>query len=203
MVWSFSMNPLGSSYPGAEIVEGSKGPLVLEDETRDGGVALRGSSTAFSGRRVKPETLPKVIRWKSRQRIGDFADVCRHTVSSRLRTLIDEIEPGVHQFEPVRFLAKDGSFLEDRWFWQICNRLDSVNRQATKMILSDGLIWAADFTLPQDQRGPMVFDTKQIGDAKFWHDKHVGAGSFCSDEVRGILDKAKITGLRYRHFDQV
>jgi hypothetical protein len=120
-----------------------------------------------------------------------------------LRALIEEIEPGVHQFEPIKFLAKDGSFLEDRWVWQICNRLDSVNRQATKMILSDGLIWAADFTLPEDQRGPMVFDTQQIGDAKFWHDKHVGAGNFCTDDVRETFDKAKITGLRYRHFDQV
>jgi hypothetical protein len=203
MVWSFSMNPLGSSYPSAEIVEGSKGPLVLEDETPDGGVALRGSSTAFSGRRVKPETLPKVIRWKSRQKIGDFADDCRHTVSSRLRALIEEIEPGVHQFEPIKFLAKDGSFLEDRWFWQICNRIDSVNRQATKMILRNGVIWAADFTLPENEQGSMVFDTLQIGSAKFWHDKHVGAGNFCTDDVREILDKAKITGLRYRHFEQV
>lgn len=203
MVWSFSMNPLGSSHPAAEIVEGWAGPLVLEDETRDGGVALRGSSTSFSGRRAKPETLPTVIRWKSRQRVGDFAGVFRKTVSDRLRTLIEEIEPEVHQFEPIKFLAKDGSFLEDRWVWQICNRLDSVNRQATKMILSDGLIWAADFTLPQDQRGPMVFDTQQIGSAKFWHDKHVGAGNFCTDDVREILDKAKITGLRFRHFDQV
>lgn len=49
----------------------------------------------------------------------------------------------------------------------------------------------------------MVFDTQQIDDAKFWHDKHVGAGSFCTDDVRDTLDKAKITGLRYRHFDQV
>ena len=177
--------------------------MVLEDATSDGGVALRGSSTSFSGRRAKPETLPKVIRWKSRQKIGDFSGVFRKTVSDRLRTLIDEIEPGVHQFEPVRFLAKDGSIMEDRWVWQICNRIDSVSRQATKMILRNGVIWAADFTLPKEQRGPMVFDTKKIGSAKFWHDKHVGAGNFCTDDVRETLDKAKITGLRYRHFEQV
>ena len=203
MVWSFSMNPLGSSHPAAEVVEGWTGPPVLEDETSDGGVALRGSSTAFSGRRAKPETIPKVIRWKSRQRVGDYAGVFIASVSDRLRALIEEIEPGVHQFEPVRFLAKDGSFLEERWFWQICNRIDSVNRQATKMILRNGVIWAADFTLPKDQRGPMVFDTQQIGDAKFWHDKHVGAGSFCTDDVREILDKAKITGFYFRYFDQI
>lgn len=197
------MNPLGSSHPAAEIVEGWTGPLALEDETPDGGVALRGSSTSFSGRRAKPETLPKVIRWKSRQRVGDFAGVFRKTVSERLRALIEEIEPGVHQFEPIKFLAKDGSFLEDRWVWQICNRLDSVNRQATKMILRNGRIWAADFTLPENEQGPMVFDTQQIGSAKFWHDKHVGAGNFCTDDVRETFDKAKITGLRYRHFDQV
>ena len=203
MVWSFSMNPLGSSHPAAEIVEGWAGELVLEDETRDGGVALRGSSTSFSGRRAKPETLPKVIRWKSRQRVGDFAGVFRKTVSDRLRTLIEEIEPGVHQFEPIKFLAKDGSFLEDRWVWQICNRLDSVNRQATKMILRNGKIWAPDFTLPKNEQGPMIFDALQIGSAKFWHDKHVGAGNFCTDDVRQTLDKAKITGLYYCYFDQV
>lgn len=71
------------------------------------------------------------------------------------------------------------------------------------MILRNGRIWAADFTLPQDQRGPTVLGAKQIGDAKIWHDKHVGAGSFCTHDVREILGKAKITALRYHYFDQL
>ena len=203
MVWSFSWDPLGSCFPEAEIIDGHTGLLELVEDTPDGGVALRGGSTAFSGRRAKSETVPKKIKWQSRQKIGDFCGSYVCTISERLRLLIEEIEPEVHQFEPVEFVAKDGLHLENRWFWQICNRIDSVNREKTKMILKDGLIWAADFTLPKEERTPMIFDPNQIGGVKIWHDKHVGAGSFCTNEVREKLDAAKMTGFHFRHFEMV
>jgi hypothetical protein len=60
---------------------------------------------------------------------------CRQTVSARFRALIEENEPGVHQLEPIRFIAKDGAPLADRWFWQVCNRIDSVHRERTNWVL--------------------------------------------------------------------
>lgn len=196
MVWSFTYNPLGSSYPLAENVEGPTGPLQLVDPTPDGGVALSGS-VSFSGRRVKPETVPRVIKWKSRQKIGDFCSSHRKTVSGRLRALIEEIEPGVHQFEPIAFVAKDGSHLEERWFWQICNRIDSVNREETDWILFKGVIWAPDDRIPKDERRGLVFDTGKIGAASFWHDKHDSNSNYCSSSARERLIETGMTGFRF------
>ncbi|QDH33189.1 DUF1629 domain-containing protein [Porphyrobacter sp. YT40] len=204
MVWSFSYDPLGSSYPLAEIVEGPVDALELVDPTPDGGVGLRGS-VMFSGRPVKPETVPRVIQWKSRQKIGDYVGAWVATVSDRLRALIEDIEPGVHQFEPVEFIAKDGSHLEDRWFWQICNRIDSVNREETDWILFRGVLWAPDRTKlkPAAEKIGLVFDTKAIGAACFWHDKHDSNSNYCSDSTHERLIEAGMTGFRFYHKKQV
>ncbi len=135
MVWVMSYRPVPDSYPGAEVIEGNSGELELEDMTDDGGIGLL-MSRSFSGRRAKPESVPKVIRWKSKRKLLDYEGAyVGYSVSDRFRALIEEIEPGVHQFEPIRFVAKDGSLLEDRWFWQICNRINSVHPELSNWLL--------------------------------------------------------------------
>ena len=85
MVWSFQYEPSGSSYPNAEIAEGNQGALELVDPDRDGGTSLVGRSQAFSGRRVKSESVPKAIRFLSRRPLQDFENQQIKTVSDRLR----------------------------------------------------------------------------------------------------------------------
>lgn len=199
MVWWFSYDPLGSSYPNAELVDGVP-KLELVDPTRDGGVGLVGGQT-FSGRRIKSETAPNVIRWKSRQKLSDFCGMIVKTVSDRLRTLIEEIEPGVHQFEPVEFIAKDGSHLEHRWFWQICNRLDSVHREKTDWVLKKGVIWSPPPDFNENPRH-LVFDASKIACVHFWHDKHDSNSNYCSDEAHDRLETGSMTGFRYHYREQ-
>lgn len=199
MVWSFQYEPEASSFPRAEIAEGNRGHLELIDTTRDGGTGLVGGAEAFSGRRVKPESVPKKIRWLSKRPFLDFEDAYIHTVSDRMRAAVEELEPQVHQFEPVEFIDGAGTPLGNRWFWQICNRLDSVHREKTNWVL-EGTLWRPP---PKGLEQPrLVFDLSKIGRAKFWHDKHDSVSSYCVDEVQKYLDANGITGIRYVYREQ-
>lgn len=198
MVWSMSYRPKPDSYLGAEVIEGNSGVLELEDMSDDGGISLK-MSQSFSGRRAKPESVPKVIRWKSKRKLLDYENACRKTVGDRFRTLIEEIEPGVHQFEPIRFVATDGSLLEDRWFWQICNRIDSVHDELTNWILGPRT-WRPP-PKPRTEDPRMVFDAAKIGGAQFWHDMHAN-GTLVSDEARNRIEAAGITGTYFDFREQ-
>ena len=196
MVWSMSYRPKPDSYPLAEVVEGNKGELELVDCTPDGGAALA-TSRSFSGRRAKPESVPKVIRWKTKRKLLDYETACRRTVSDRFRALIEEIESGVHQFEPVRFVSKDGADIGARWFWQVCNRIDSVHRGLTNMVLPK-----FNWRTPVGVEPRIGFDVSAIGHVSFWHDKHILNATFVSDAAKSRIEAAGITGVHFRHYDQ-
>ncbi|MEL7188458.1 MAG: DUF1629 domain-containing protein [Pseudomonadota bacterium] len=136
--------------------------------------------------------MPKIIRWNTKRKLLDYETKFRRTVSDRFRALIEEIEPGVHQFEPIRFINKDGSDLAVRWFWQVCNRLASADPETTNYDTSRG-VWLRP--LLEDAR--LFFDEKKIGDAKFWHDKHLGGGPFVTNDVKEKIEKAKMSGIHF------
>ena len=198
MAWSLSYRPKPDSYPGATIVEGNTGRLELVDDTLDGGTNLRPEYVGFSGRRVKPESVPKVIRWDTRRKLLDYETVFHQTVSDRFRQLIEEIEPGVHQFEPVRFIAKNGEELSNRWFWQVCNRLDTVHAERTENYKRNPTFWQA--TLRGEPK--LVFNSNAIGQAKFWSDKHLGDGPYVSDPARDKMLANAMTGVHFKHYDE-
>ena len=206
MVWSFQYWPKPASYPLAEIKGAKDVDLELIDDTPDGGGGLiRSIGVSFSGRPVKSESVPKTIRWLSSRKLQDFESSWISAVSDRFRELIEDLEPGVHQFEPVQFVSKDGRDLGHRWFWQICNRLDSVNREYTNWFLRDGQgFWTPPSlsSIRQEDR-KLVFDAATIGNAHFWHDMHLLSTNLCSDTAKEILVRNKITGLKFNHRDQV
>ena len=198
MVWSFRYEPRGPR-PDGRIVEGHRGLLEVVDATPDGGVGLIGGWQGTSGRPIKPETVPKVIQFFRKRPLLDYEALFVWTVSDRLRALIEEMEPGAHQFERVEALAKNGSPLETRWFWQICNRLDSVHSEETLWDF-DGHSWRIP---PRwDKKSHLIFDLSKIGKTKFWHDKHVVSASFCSNEAHDRLVAEGMTGFRYSYREQ-
>lgn len=196
MVWLMSYRPVPDSYPLAEVIEGNSGELELEDMTDDGGIGLK-MSRSFSGRRAKPESVPKVILWKSKRKLLDYENACRKSVSDQFRTLIEEIELGVHQFEPIRFVAKDGTLLEERWFWQICNRIDGMHADLTNMVFSKR-VWNPP---PKPEIAKPVYDLRHIGAVHFWHDMHT-KGIFVSDAAKNRMDEAGITGVHFEYREQ-
>ncbi len=48
-------------------------------------------------------------------------------ITSRIRDVIEKLEPGVHQYLPFEFYYKDGEKIPgERWYLNICNRLDTI-----------------------------------------------------------------------------
>ena len=160
LVYSLRYAPAGSSFPNAELVEGPD-KLIVEDQAPDGGAFVFGAP-GLSGRRVRPESVPRVIRRFGRRKLLDFEGQFVGTVNDRFRRLIEDMEPGIHQFEPVRYIGRDDELLEERWFWQVCNRLDTVDRERSTGELRDGLYRSKKGVLRR-----VVFNLEAIGRAKF------------------------------------
>jgi hypothetical protein len=198
MVWSLSYRPRPDSYPGATIVEGNTGPLELVDDTPDGGTNLRPEYSGFSGRRVKSESVPKAIRFGSKRKLLDYETARMKTVSGRFRDLIEGIEPNIHQFEPVKFVSKDGENLGIRWLWQVCNRLDSVHSELTENYSKSATSWSP--TLRGEPK--LVFSLDAIGHIKFWNDKYILGELLVSDDARDQIMDESITGVHFRRYAQ-
>ena len=119
-------------------------------------------------------------------------------VSARMRDLIEELEPGIHQFIPIDFVDRDGRFLEKRWFWQVCRRLDSVHRECTNWVLKHGVVWSG----ARIENPRLVFDKAAVGGSLFWRDKHLTIGIIVADRAKEEMVQAGFTGLRYHHFEE-
>ena len=204
MVWLIQYLPTNDRSPDADVPEGNwkrlgrhGEHLELEDYTSDGGGGLQfGLFELESGRRVKSEGVPRIVRWKSRRQPLDFEWVIFRTVSDRLRAAIEEIEPGVHQFEAIQFISINGDELGSRWFWQICNRLDTMHREKTDKIL-DGSGWRWNKDIPKTERVGTVFDLGRIAGAGFWYDKYMSGGPFCSDEAKDRIVEGGFSGFKF------
>lgn len=204
MVWLIQYLPENDRSPDAEVVEGNwkrlgkhGEHLELEDYTPDGGGGLQfGLFELESGRRVKSEGVPRVVRWKSARQPLDFEWVIFKTVSDRLRALIERIEPRTHQFEQIEFISENGDSLGCRWFWQVCNRLDTMHREKTDKIL-DGLGWRFNKEISRSDRIGTVFDLSRIKDNCFWYDKYMSGGPFCSDYAKSQILESGFSGFKF------
>lgn len=132
-----------SSNPNGKALDGDGSKIRAVDGSRDGGLAVD-FQAMISGRRVLPDYVPTKVQWKSSKRILDFESVTHLSVSARMRELIDIIEPETHQFLPVSFLSIVGATIEERFYWVICNRLDTVHREHTNFHLDHGIIWRGE-----------------------------------------------------------
>lgn len=142
--------------------------------------------------------------------IPDFDQATLLNVSGRAKAFIERIEPGVHQFVPVDYFDKNDKFFEKRYFWVICNRIDSVDRQHTTFILRKGKVWRSATTLfrrgelqeipshiDPSQPGKLVYNLPAIGNAQVWRDMHQdGAFILTSDHFAEELRASGLTGFQ-------
>lgn len=191
-----------------DLLDGNISAIRTIDRTPDGGVSFESLN---AGRHCNTESFPTRMRWKGGkdQPILDFDRAHLINVSERAKALIEEWEPGVHQFVPVDFVDAKGDVLERRYALVICNRLDSVDREHTTFVLRRGKAWRAASDLAArgefDEIPPrvdpskpskIVFNRAQIGRAHLWRDKHIDMGGpFVSDAFAAALRRSDLTGL--------
>lgn len=195
---------------GAEPLDGDVGAIRAIDQEPDGGVSFKGYT---SGRRCHTEHFPSRMRWEgpAGSLIGDFNRQYFINVSGQAKALIEQFEPGVHQFVPVDFVNRQNGLLEHRYWLVICNRLDSVDRDRTTFVLDNGKAWVPADDLVRwgevDKIPPHIdptipstiyFNRMQIRTAHLWRDKHIDMGGpFVSDELNKALKTSHLTGLKF------
>lgn len=160
--------------------------------------------------------LPNRMKWKDTagRQIPDFDQTPTLNVSERAKAVIESVEPGVHEFEPVEYEYSRGGRTETRFWLRIGNKIDTLDREHTNMVLHLGN-WrpAADLVrlgipIPQnvDPNAPpkMVFNLAQVGNAHIWHDKHLSSGSrWISDRMAQAFLDAGLTGIEPGQADAV
>jgi hypothetical protein len=188
-------------FPSMEFVDGDPFQVTLVDTSIEAIVATAGSRQhATLGYRINPEHVPTVLKWKSRHSIPDFEGpqgfLC---VSSKLKAIIEQFEPGVHQFFPLKVVNKAGEHIADHWLWVVCNRIDSVDREHTTFVMDAGG-WRNNY-FQGDKRiwldkPELIFSKAQTEGYHFWRDKHLlSTGIFCSDEAAEMLQAANLIAL--------
>jgi hypothetical protein len=200
--------------PWVEYFDGDYRLVKPVDPTPDGGRMISG---ARDGRRVHAEHVPTRIALRDAhpdRLLLDFElSAIGLKISTAAKDLIERLEPGVHQFFPVEVFAYSydpatwqdvygnydpvpaGTYVDrkiaDQWFFVICNRLDTMNRDLTVGITERG------FYRPEKVgvEGKLILNRSVIGQASVWCERCV-PGIFFSDELIAQIDAAGLTGLR-------
>lgn len=199
-------------YAKTKLLNGDPQKIEVSDTTPDAGFDVNTASSypANQGRWIRPECVPTRIEW---QENGPVPDVqTQHgmiVVPERFREIVEQFEPGVHQFLPVTYVDRDHSHMADRFYFVAGNRVDSVDREHTKMVLSKGHLWRPVKDLIRLNRfneipegfdveasPKIVFNNAQIGNRHVWSDKFLPLnGPKVSDPLAEALLAQEFTGI--------
>lgn len=202
-------------------IEGDFSKVKLVDGQFDGG----NIPCAGRVRSVRTELVRKQMRWThgGKLKIPDFESSGSHIgVSERARTLIEQFEPGVHQFVPADYFGGKGELLERRHIMHVCNGIDSLDHYKTTFVLNTTYIlpeyvepgkestrsWQpvsaivrwGDLNqipphIPHNATSEFVFNRAQIGTHNLWCDKFLSGIVWLSDELAQAIRDSDLTGV--------
>jgi hypothetical protein len=169
------------------------------------------------GYAIDPETAPKAMIWKSKTKLPpDYAygNNSIMLISERFRDLVEQFEPGVHQFLPVAmYFKRTDTEPFDTFYWFICCQLiDSLDPYHTT------IPWDGDYDKRKDDgfrlgswhidaeaipRQKPVFSLKAIGDRHLWRDPYRSRGYVhCSNAFGEAIKAADLKGFGLKQFEQ-
>lgn len=162
------------------------------------------------GRRLVSDPFPRLLMKEGPKRaIADFEQTLGvMIVSEKFRLFLEALEPGVHQFEPVRINWGDGTHAADMFILVICTALDSVaadhvegQRELIDYGYEDGIKrlgpWADSSGRRALRLHKMIFGLRVIGSNCLWQDEFLVSGPFCSDVFRKSYDEAGLKGAGF------
>lgn len=208
MVYGLNVRPEWGFDPKVDW-EGKNEPprdIPALEPVNDGGV---GGAGRLGGIAVDGTNFPKWVKWTdpNGNPVPDFDNTPHLNVSERTKQIIESLEPGVHQFFPVEYQDKRGNPTGIRYWFNACNRLDSVDRQHSNMVLHRGWEWTSPknvlrsgSTLPNhidvSKPAKIVFNLQAIGDHHIWVDKHITSSIWISSKAADLFRSEGLTGLR-------
>lgn len=188
---------LGADNPASnpreiEPIDGDYKKVEVIDPAPDGGMHFSYGYQFKSGRPIKSDNLPKKFLYRSKLPVQDYET--RYgmiLVSSRFREIIEEFEPGVHQFFPIEYVRENNIHVAKMWMMVVCKRLDSVDREHTTMKLN--FFWSGDGAPPDAK---LIFNEATIDGHHIWCDKHLMNGPLVSSALGDALTAAGLSGLK-------
>ena len=209
MVWAASadLQNNGKKVIALELPKGAdERKIEVVDHTPDGGLYFAHGRALCSGRRVHIEHFPQYLKKYGGGAIPDYGNLYRlNYVSDRFKDIVESIEPNLHQFIPFQIIGPKKVVLADMYFMVVCNRLDSVDREETTLILDGGAMWMQHQNVPREDWPPnfnphraprFVFNLSQIGENHLWYDKHSIYGPYLSDALAEALIASPVTGIK-------
>ncbi|NJM83757.1 MAG: hypothetical protein HC844_16030 [Tabrizicola sp.] len=194
-VWAVGFDDGYDVRVGLEFLDGDLWKTEYVDRTPD----VLSSGWNFKtgekrlGRALKPDNIPSKFRWGgAASRMPDIMlshDVI--LVGDKVKSIIEALEPRVHQFFPLETWCRGNQAGPRMYLLNICNRLDSVDREKTTKQFVYEHRWKTE------GQGELVFNLDQIGDHKLWHDKHIYDILFLADDVRVAFEAVNVTGVKY------
>ncbi|WP_367714277.1 DUF1629 domain-containing protein (plasmid) [Nitratireductor sp. GISD-1A_MAKvit] len=135
-------------------------------------------------------------------RLEEMADVMRASswfvVSERFRSVVERLEPGKHQFQPVELVDAEGNHLA-HYFWLVpCARVDGMDREHTTHEFYKERSWR------QIPGKKYVVSLKQTAGHHLWIDPRTNFGTvFISQELHDALEAANLGGLGFGELDAI
>jgi len=198
-VYAFGFRAEAPHLIASRLLDGNVSKIEYIDSTFDKGLSpLFKPGQLYAGRAVKSEHVPTKVEWSSK-RFSPPPDVFQSEVifvSDAFKDIVERHEPGVHQFFPVEVVYKDGSFARQMYFFNICNRLDTMDRDRATAELRNGIMW-------DPRTGDFAFSLEKIGSAHAWVDKHVHYGQFFSSAVADEFKSQGLTGISLHPYPAV
>ncbi|WP_119396699.1 imm11 family protein [Pannonibacter phragmitetus] len=195
VVYSFGFTDVAPHIIGAPPLDGDIDKIEYADTSLDPGLnPLFKPGRMYAGRAVKPEHIPTRVQWQSKRYkpYDVFMSGGLILVSDAFKDIIGNHEPGVHQFFPIEVVYRDGSFARQMYFFNICNRLDAMDRDRATAEFQDVLF--------EPRTGSFVFSLDKVGSAHAWIDKHVHHGTFLSSAVVDDIKQAGLTGIAFHSY---
>ena len=156
-----------------------------------------------------PDMVHKLYLKKKLKGEADFIQGGGYwTISDRVVDAIEELEPGVHRYWPVDVFNKDGSLAGRWWFLNICNRLDTLDLEKSKikgkLKEPDGFLVPDFIVLTKDQPDPngpelLVCRREALKNHALWCEYRLQNSTFISNTLKERLDAfdPPLTGIGF------
>lgn len=147
---------------------------------------------------VEAEHLPRQLKWGHGELKKGLLDLLMHhsifIASENLRRVVEQHDPGVHQFVPVEITWKNGGSSIPYYWLYPCNRIDSIHGTlSTYKYVETAKSWH------HRPEGKLVFDLQKIGNVHMWLDRGYSTtdGIMISQTLKDAFEAAGLTGSVY------
>jgi hypothetical protein len=118
-------------------------------------------------------------------------------VTTRIRDIIEALEPGIHQYLPCELFYKDGTPVPgERWYLNICNRLDTIAAEHCNIFVFPDTKKYATGNGPTDVK---VWKHEVAGHA-IWSEWKYNNRVYVSDALADAIKALDVHGWVFRQY---